>query len=205
MMFLVAVLLSYLIGAVPTGVIVCRIVMGADPRAIGSGSTGATNVARMLGHKWGSLVLLIDILKGYLPVAFLAPTLIAPEQLELGTVLVGAAAVIGHVWTIFAGFRGGKGVGTATGALLALDAISLLICIGIWLVVFVAFRLVSLASLGAAVALPLLVWLLSGRSLELRIASIFFALFLLYTHRRNIIRLIAGNELSPFDRETPCT
>lgn len=197
MSLIIALCLGYLIGALPTGIIVCRVVRGVDPRSFGSGSTGATNVTRVLGRKWGSFVLVIDALKGYVPVAFLAPALIPSDQLSLGTVLVGAAAIIGHVWTLFSGFRGGKGVGTATGVMLALDPTSVLICLGIWLFVFIGFRVVSLASLAAAIGVPLLVWLLGGRSLELKIASICFVLLLFYTHRANIARLLAGKELPP--------
>ena len=202
MIFVGAIIISYCIGAIPTGIVLCRVLKGTDPRKIGSKSMGATNVARVLGHKWGVFVLLIDTLKGYLPVAFLAPAMFAPGQLELGMVLIGAAAVIGHVWTIFAGFRGGKGVGTAAGVLLALDWPSVLICLGIWLIIFIAFRIVSIASMSAAIAFPMLVWLSGGRSIELKIASIVFALFLIYTHRTNIARLFAGNEFSLFHRET---
>jgi len=201
--FVCAIIIAYCIGAIPTGIIFCRILKGTDPRSIGSKSMGATNVARVLGYKWGVFVLFIDILKGYLPVVLLAPVMFAPEQLELGKVLIGAAAVSGHVWTIFAGFRGGKGVGTAAGVLLALDWPSVLVCLGIWLIIFIAFRIVSLASMGAAIAFPMLIWLSGGRSMELKIASIIFALFLIYTHRTNIARLIAGTEFTPFDRETP--
>lgn len=204
MTFFVALVCGYLIGALPTGVVVCRLVRGTDPRSVGSGSTGATNVSRILGRKWGAFVLTLDVLKGYVPVAFITPALIEPERLSLGMVLVGAAAVIGHVWTVFGAFRGGKGVGTMTGVLLALDASSVLICLGVWLVVFVAFRLVSLASLAAALAFPVLIWLLSSRPPELKIASLFFALFIFYTHRQNIVRLVTGKELPPGKRGLPC-
>lgn len=197
MKFLVLILLGYLIGALPTGVIVCRILKKTDPRRIGSGSTGATNVSRLLGTKWGVFVLGIDCLKGYLPVALLAPALVGAEGVELARVLVGAAAVIGHVWTVFGAFRGGKGVGTSAGVMLALDATNLVICLGVWLAVFLVFRIVSLASLSAALAFSVLASLLAGRPLELKIASIFFALFLCYTHRQNIGRLLKGTELPP--------
>ncbi|MFH1010816.1 MAG: glycerol-3-phosphate 1-O-acyltransferase PlsY [bacterium] len=204
MNFLVALVCGYLIGALPTGVIVCRLVRGTDPRSVGSGSMGATNVTRILGRKWGGFVLALDVLKGYVPVAFITPALMEPERVQLGMVLVGAAAVIGHVWTIFGHFRGGKGVGTMTGVLLALDASSVLICLGVWLILFVAFRLVSLASLAAAVAFPVLIWLSGSRSFELKIASLFFVLFIFYTHRQNIARLLAGKELPPGQKGQPC-
>jgi glycerol-3-phosphate acyltransferase PlsY len=201
--FVGAIIISYCIGAIPTGIVFCRILKGTDPRKIGSKSMGATNVARVLGYKWGVFVLFIDILKGYLPVVLLAPVMFAPEQLELGRVLIGAAAISGHVWTVFAGFRGGKGVGTTAGVLMALDWSSVLICMGIWLIIFIAFRIVSIASIGASIAFPILVWLSGGHALELKVASIIFALFLIYTHRANIARLFSGNEFSPFNRETP--
>jgi glycerol-3-phosphate acyltransferase PlsY len=202
--FLVLILLSYLIGGLPTGVIVCRILKKTDPRQKGSGSTGATNVSRLLGTKWGAFVLVIDCLKGYLPVALLAPALVGGDGLELGRVLAGIAAVLGHVWTVFGAFRGGKGVGTSAGVMLALDATNLAICLGVWLIVFLIFQIVSLASLSAAWAYPVLAWILEQRSLELRIASIFLALFLCYTHRQNISRLLKGTELPPGRRGHQC-
>jgi glycerol-3-phosphate acyltransferase PlsY len=204
MSLVAALVCGYLIGALPTGVIVCRVVRGTDPRSVGSGSTGATNVTRILGRKWGAFVLVLDVLKGYLPVALIAPALVPPERLSLGIVLVGAAAVIGHVWTIFGKFRGGKGVGTMTGVLLALDWQLVLICLAIWLIVFLLFRIVSLASLVAAAAFPTLLWLSGSRTPELRIASVFFALFIFYTHRQNIGRLLSGKELPPWRRGKSC-
>ncbi len=110
-------LAGYLIGGLPTGILLCRAIKGVDPRSIGSGSSGATNVSRVLGKKWALVVLVIDALKGFLPVEFLAP-LLAPQHLALAGVLMTVGVIAGHVWTPYALFRGGKGVATAAGALL---------------------------------------------------------------------------------------
>ena len=176
-------LAGYLIGGLPTGILLCRAIKGVDPRSIGSGSSGATNVSRVLGKKWALVVLVIDALKGFLPVEFLAP-LLAPQHLALAGVLMTVGVIAGHVWTPYALFRGGKGVATAAGALLALEPIAVLIALAVWLLVFLPLRYVSLASLSAALALALAMWLLPARPLEYRLLALLDRrLYFLYASR----------------------
>jgi len=186
-------ILGYMIGGLPTGLLLCRIVKGEDPRAHGSGSTGATNVSRVLGKKWAVLVLIIDILKGFLPVKLLVP-LISPDSLAWGMLLMAVGLVAGHVWTPYAGFRGGKGVATAAGAILGIDPLALLIALSIWVLFFLPFRIVSLASMTAAISLPFIMFILGGRPAPALIAAILLAGFIVFTHRANIQRLIKGEE-----------
>jgi acyl phosphate:glycerol-3-phosphate acyltransferase len=184
---------GFLIGGLPTGLICCRIIKGVDPRTVGSGSTGAANVSRVLGKKWAALVLVIDIFKGFLPTRFL-PALISPDAIAAGTLATAAGLIIGHVWTPYAGFRGGKGVATAAGAMIAIDGFAVLIGGGVWLLFFLPFRIVSLASMLAACSLPFSMLLLGGRLLAYVIAAALVAAFIVFTHRRNIARLVKGEE-----------
>jgi glycerol-3-phosphate acyltransferase PlsY len=184
---------GYLIGGIPFGIIIARLIKGVDPRTIGSGGSGATNVSRVLGKKWGIVVLLLDAAKGYLPVIFLSPV-ISPENPSLGGVLIAVAAMAGHVWTPYAGFRGGKGVSTAAGAMLAIDPIALLFSMGIWALTMIIFRYVSLASVMAAVMFPLIAWRIESELTPVVYGSVVIACFLIYTHRNNFKRIIAGSE-----------
>jgi glycerol-3-phosphate acyltransferase PlsY len=147
-----------------------------------------------LGKKWAALVLLIDGLKGFLPVVFLAPFLVAPQDIIAGRLLMAVGAVAGHVWTPYAGFRGGKGVATAAGAMLALDWLGVLITLGVWGVLFAAFRIVSVASMSAALALPLIMVVLGNRPTEYMVAALAMSLFLIYNHRGNVKRLLHREE-----------
>jgi acyl phosphate:glycerol-3-phosphate acyltransferase len=190
---LLAPVAGYLIGGLPTGILLCRAIKGVDPRSIGSGSSGATNVSRVLGKKWALFVLLIDALKGFLPVRFLAP-LLAPQHLALAGVLLTVGVIAGHVWTPYASFRGGKGVATAAGALLALEPFAVLIALAVWILVFLPLRYVSLASLCGALALAVSMWLLPHCPLEYRLIALVIAAFIFYTHRANIGRLLRHEE-----------
>lgn len=185
--------MGYLVGGIPTGILVCHLVKGEDPRGFGSGSMGATNVARVAGKGWAIFVLIVDAAKGFLPVRFLAPVL-SPDDLVMGTLVMAVGLVAGHVWTPYAGFRGGKGVATATGAMIALDAFAVLIALAVWFMVFVISRYVSLASMIAAVALPVTMFLLHDQPVEYRITAAVLGLFILFTHRANIRRLLQGEE-----------
>ena len=160
---------------------------------MGSGSTGAANVSRVLGKKWAVLVLALDILKGFLPTRFLVPWL-APEALTMGTLAMAAGLIIGHVWTPYAGFRGGKGVATAAGVMIAVDSIAVLIGGGVWLLFFFPSQIVSLASMLAAISLPISMLLLGERPAAFIFAAAILAMFIVYTHRRNIVRLLKGEE-----------
>lgn len=194
MNLLFAVLIGYLVGGIPTGIWITRAVKGVDPRAVGSGSSGATNVSRVLGRKWAILVLILDALKGFLPVFFIAPLLAGHNSETQAKVVMSIAAVLGHVFTPYAGFRGGKGVATGAGVMLALDPAAVGLALGVWLLVFLPFRRVSIASLSAVVMLPIAMVILGGRPRELFAAAVFVCLFLIFTHRENIQRLLAGRE-----------
>ena len=187
-------LLGYGIGGIPTGIWLCRAVKGEDPRDSGSGTSGATNVSRVLGKKWAALVLVADALKGYLPVRFLAPAIIEPSQLALASAVLAVCLVAGHVWTPYAGFRGGKGVATAAGAMAALNGLALLIALGIWVIVFLIAHIVSLASIVAAISLPFIILLLPRHSHAIAYAALLLAMIIIFTHRANIKRLERGEE-----------
>lgn len=195
------VLVGYLIGAIPTAIIVGKLYRGIDIRQHGSGNAGGTNVFRVLGWKPGVFVILVDMLKGLLATLFAAqiriiPLAADPVYLQL---LAGLAAVFGHIWTAFAGFRGGKGVGTAAGMLFALFPVAATICLLIFLIIAFVTRYVSLASITAALALPIVVFALR-EFLAIRAPqpllgfSVFVAILIVYTHRSNIRRLLAGTE-----------
>lgn len=188
---------GYLIGGIPFGLLITKLVKGIDPRSIGSGGTGATNVSRALGKGWGIVVLLLDAAKGYMPVIFLAP-LLMPENRELGGILLAVAAMAGHVWTPYAGFRGGKGVAAAAGAMGAINPLSLLFALGAWAITVIIFRFVSLASVVAAIMFPIIVWRFSGEVTSVVYGGALIAVFLIYTHRQNFKRILAGTESKLF-------
>ncbi len=194
MSLLLAVAIGYIVGGIPTGIWITRALKGVDPRAIGSGSSGATNVSRILGRKWAIFVLILDALKGFLPVFFLAPLLVGPDHVTQAKVLMAIAAVLGHVFTPYANFHGGKGVATGAGVMLALDPAAVGVALGVWLLLFLPFRRVSIASLGAAIMLPAAMAMLGGRPVELYAAALFLCVFLVFTHRENIQRLLTGRE-----------
>jgi acyl phosphate:glycerol-3-phosphate acyltransferase len=200
--------LAYLLGSIPFGVIVAR-TRGIDPRQAGSGNIGATNVGRLLGKKFFAIVFVLDLLKGLLPM--LAAALILQEMPEtrgiyLLWLAVGFAAIAGHMFSLFLGFKGGKGVATSTGVLLGLwpyYTIPGLIAVIVWIVVFGVWRYVSLASILGALAFPAAYvclgiarhWDMPGSQLPLLIFAIVMAGLIVYKHRSNITRLRAGKEL----------
>jgi acyl phosphate:glycerol-3-phosphate acyltransferase len=190
--------IGYFIGGIPTGIIFCRLIKGVDPRKIGSGSMGATNVSRVLGKGWAVVVLLLDMAKGFLPVRYLVPAILPPGHLIIGGIVTAAALVCGHVWTPYAKFHGGKGVATGAGALVALDPVGVACALGVWVIFFLIFRIVSLASMAAALSLPLILIILGQRSPSLLCFAVIIALFILYTHRANLLRLIHGQEKRVF-------
>jgi glycerol-3-phosphate acyltransferase PlsY len=190
---MVAVLLAYLVGSLSFAVIVSRVMGLADPRSYGSGNPGATNVLRS-GNRWAALLTLaFDVLKGYVPV--LLALVFAPRfGFGEGTVaLVGLAAFLGHLWPVFFGFRGGKGVATAAGVLLALNPWLGAATLITWLIIAAFFRYSSLASIAAALFAPLyqvLFWGAGPTALAIGAMS----LLLLWRHAGNFERLIAGKE-----------
>lgn len=188
-----AVLVAYLVGSLSFAVIVSRAMGLADPRSYGSGNPGATNVLRTGKRSAAVLTLALDALKGYLPV--FAALLLAPRfGWGTGTVAaVGLAAFLGHLWPVFFGFKGGKGVATAAGVLMAFNPWLGLATLLTWAIVAVFSRYSSLASLAAAVFAPfyqLLIWNADGTALAIAVIS----LLLVWRHEANIRRLIAGKE-----------
>jgi acyl phosphate:glycerol-3-phosphate acyltransferase len=191
-------ILAYLLGSVPSAVWIGRWFYGIDVREEGSGNAGATNTIRVLGLKAGLPVLLIDAFKAWLAVAlagWMVRGILAPGDLILYRISVGALAVLGHVFPVFAGFRGGKGVASLVGVVIALFPESFFLVL-IWFIIIFAFtRYVSLASVTSALIFPLIViFIFKEPSAPLIVLSILVAVFVPVTHRRNIGRLIHGNE-----------
>lgn len=190
---------AYLCGSVPCGFLAAKLIRGVDIRETGSGNIGATNAARVLGFKYFPLLVLLDLAKGFLPT--LAARLLAPAGAYNPAPLViatGLAAILGHVFPLYLGFKGGKAVATSGGVFLALSPWAVLIAGAAWGLVFALTRYVSLASITAAVALPVSVWLLAAESLGSGALLAAFAtlggLLVIYLHRANIRRLLAGTE-----------
>lgn len=179
---------AYLLGSVPTGYILGYL-SGVDVRKAGSGNVGATNVARVAGKKLGIFTLVGDVAKGFLPV-YLA------QQLGFDATVVGLAALaafLGHLFPVFLNFSGGKGVATALGALLALAPAATAVLLLVFLAVALASRIVSLASIVAAAAAPVAVWLL-GYPPAVIATAVAMALLIIWRHEKNIQRLMAGAE-----------
>jgi glycerol-3-phosphate acyltransferase PlsY len=193
-----ALILSYLAGSIPSAVWAGRVFHGIDIREHGSGNAGATNTIRVLGWKTGVPVLIFDLAKGWLAASLPVFLNAAPEGSQQMTVLkiaCGVAAIIGHVFPVFAGFRGGKGVATTFGVLLALDPYLTLSCAGIFLVVLLLSNYVSLSSMIAGVMFPvLLMTVFPTPSLLLKLFAVAVAIALVVTHRKNIGRLVRGEE-----------
>lgn len=184
-------LAAYLLGSIPTSFWVGRAVAGIDLREHGSKSLGATNLFRVLGWKYAIPVGMFDILKGALPVLVIAP---AVGNAPWVPVLLGATAVLGHVYSVFAGFRGGKGVATAAGTVAALAPLALLASAVVWTVVVWVSGYVSLGSILGAVTFPVAAWLLQPGDRYTVAAGVILAGFIVFTHRGNIRRLLQGTE-----------
>jgi glycerol-3-phosphate acyltransferase PlsY len=193
-----AVIIAYLFGSIPTSLWWGRAFHGVDVREHGSRNAGATNTFRVLGWRSGVPVLLIDIAKGFIPVRIL-PNMSglqpdSPEWMWLRVVLV-IAAVVGHLYPVFAGFRGGKGVATSLGGILAVHPGAAAICVGVFALVFMVSRYVSLGSLCAALTFPLAVALLYQETSAVKVGfAVALCLLVFYTHRQNIGRLLRGEE-----------
>lgn len=192
--------LSYLAGSIPTSIIVGKLFFGKDPRSLGSGNAGGTNAFRIFGWKGGVPTVIVDVGKGVVA-TLLVSRLPAPPSLphELVQILAGCAAVIGHIWTVFAGFRGGKGVGTAAGMVASLYPVALLVSLGIFGVTLLAGGIVSVASLTAALLFPLVLLALDAMGV-VHVSAILFwfslplVALIFFTHRANIRRLVQGTE-----------
>ena len=179
---------AYLLGSVPTGLLLAR-ALGVNIRETGSGNIGATNVYRTMGRKVGILTLVGDCLKGLIPV-LVAKWL---GLSDLWVAAIGLAAFLGHVYTIFLCFKGGKGVATALGVFLGTSPLSVLVGLAIFALVLYRWRYVSLASITAAALIPAAVWL-TGAPHETVLMSLAIAAVVIFRHRENISRLAAGTE-----------
>ncbi|HEX5818602.1 MAG TPA: glycerol-3-phosphate 1-O-acyltransferase PlsY [Gemmatimonadales bacterium] len=184
-------LASYLVGAFPTSYLAGKIFKGIDLRQHGSKNLGATNVYRVLGWKFAVPVAIVDILKGTLPVVAFAPHVSSSTRVAM---LVGAMAVLGHVFSIFVGGKGGKGVATATGVMLGLAPAAVGICMLVWLVLVKTTGYVSLGSMLGAAALPIGLLVLHPDRRELVLPSVALAALIIFLHRANIRRLLNGTE-----------
>jgi glycerol-3-phosphate acyltransferase PlsY len=200
---IILIIISYLTGSTPTSIIVGRITNGIDIRKHGSGNAGGTNVFRVLGWKPALIVVFVDVFKGWLPAAIFAPAFYFAQIIpDLGVVqiLCGFSAVLGHTYTIFAGFKGGKGVGTLGGMLIALFPTVFLFCLAVAVITIMLTGYVSLASMFASVSLPIFLFLLppifgtNPAPLSLMVFSLLMPWFITFTHRSNIQRLRNGEE-----------
>ncbi len=199
---------SYVTGSFPTSILVGKIVKGIDIREHGSGNAGGTNVLRVVGWKPALVVVIVDVFKGWLPTAVYTTQLFQGQPISdigVAQILCGFAAVLGHTYTIFAGFKGGKGVGTLGGVLLALFPIAVPICLFVFVIALILTGYVSVSSILAGIALPLCLFILpplnvtAPAPLSLLVFSLFIPWFIIFVHRSNISRLRAGSE-NRFDK-----
>ncbi|HZK64291.1 MAG: glycerol-3-phosphate 1-O-acyltransferase PlsY [Puia sp.] len=189
---------AYLIGSIPTAVWISRYFFGVDIRDYGSGNAGATNTFRVLGSKWGTIVMSVDVLKGvvatslYIVLPFYMHNEWDRTNLMVG---LGLAAVVGHIFPLWADFRGGKGVATLFGMILAIQPIVAVYCVGVFLLCLYLTRFVSLSSILASIAFAVLILFIFNEKEPLyRAFAIAVALLVILTHQKNISRLLRGNE-----------
>jgi acyl phosphate:glycerol-3-phosphate acyltransferase len=194
----ILIIIAYLIGSIPTALIISKRFFGIDIREYGSGNMGATNTFRVLGPKYGTVVMVIDILKGMLAVAlynFLPYYL--HNELERTNLMIGLglSAVLGHVFPVFANFKGGKGVATLFGMILAVQPVVAGSCVGVFLLVLYLTRYVSLSSILGAIMLPISVlWIWNEHEVLYRAFALLVAFLVLLTHQKNISRILRGVE-----------
>lgn len=191
-------LIAYLLGSVPTAVWVGKMKYGIDIREHGSRNAGATNTFRVLGKKPGVVVLSIDVLKGFtavfIPFIFSGYSWASEELINIQLVAA-IMAVLGHVFPLFAGFRGGKGVATSLGVVIGIHPLAAGICMGLFLIVFISSKFVSLGAITAAVVFPLLViFLFKSDSIWLNAFAIVLSAAVILAHHKNIKRLLSGEE-----------
>ncbi|MEP6677269.1 MAG: glycerol-3-phosphate 1-O-acyltransferase PlsY [Ferruginibacter sp.] len=195
---LLLIVLAYCIGSIPTALIISRHFFGIDIRDYGSGNMGATNTFRVLGKKYGTIVMVIDILKGMTAVCLynFLPHYINNEWDRTNLMVgLGLSAVAGHIFPIFAQFKGGKGVATLFGMILAIQPVIAICCIGVFLMVLYLTRYVSLSSIFASIALPICVlWIWNEKEVMYRVFAIAVSLLVLLTHQKNIARIFRGGE-----------
>lgn len=211
-MYLLAtiIILSYLVGSIPTSILIGRWVKGIDIRNYGSGNAGGTNVFRVIGKRYGILTIILDALKGAIAVIFIArlhygnmpfENITPFDDFTLIQIIAGISAVVGHIWTVFAGFRGGKGIATALGFMLTLCTIDMLIALVVFMIVVLITKYISLGSILSAISVPLILIIrenvfgveIQGYNLILPF-TIGVVGLLLFTHRKNVVRLVKGTE-----------
>lgn len=207
--YIIVAVAAYLLGSIPTGFLVAK-AKGVDIRTTGSGNIGATNAMRVLGKPAGIFVMLMDCAKGYVACAFIPPLIYnwlvphfygfsryfkdSPADFQIGVyVLAGGCAVLGHNYTCWLKFKGGKGIATTAGVYLALAPEALGIALAVFILAILATRYVSVGSIVAAIALPVAVWF-TNENLVLRIVTIALCALAIYKHKSNIQRLMAGTE-----------
>jgi glycerol-3-phosphate acyltransferase PlsY len=200
------IIFAYLIGSIPTAVWVGKIFYNKDVREYGSGNAGATNTFRVLGVKAGIPVLIVDILKGWISVKlpyFFDTGMFASTSMFINFQLVlGLAALLGHIFPVYAGFRGGKGIATLLGIIIALDINGALFAISVFLITLLTTRIVSLSSIIAAMSFPLYIIAIEKNPyLSITIFSLFIAILVLITHQKNIERLLRGEESKIFSKK----
>jgi glycerol-3-phosphate acyltransferase PlsY len=185
------IMISYLVGSIPTSIIISKLLRGIDIRNHGSGNAGGTNVFRVMGWKWGVATILLDACKGAIVVIVVArfyldrfpfPNATPFDDFTLVQIICGVAAVIGHIWTVFAGFRGGKGIATALGVLITIITLDMIVALGVFVIVVTFSRYISLGSLMAAISVPLILIVREN------------ILLVIFTHRANVERLLSGTE-----------
>lgn len=194
------IVLAYLIGSIPTSVWVSKRFFNFDIREFGSGNAGATNTYRILGPKWGTFVMVVDMVKGIVATSLyvLIPRYLGPEHEMIRTNLMiglGIAAVLGHIFPIWAHFKGGKGVATLFGMIIAIQPEVALCCTGVFILVLFLTRFVSLSSILSSIAFTVLILFIFNDDIKsYRIFSIAVALVVILTHQKNINRLLKGTE-----------
>lgn len=200
LLIVTGVIFAYLVGSIPTAVWYSRVFFNIDVREFGSGNAGATNTLRVLGKRAGIIVMIVDLLKGFFATwsahFLLDLNAIAADKLELWMLVLGLAAALGHIFPLYANFRGGKGVATLLGMILAINLTIALICIGVFFIVLIISQYVSLGSMLAALAFPMAFLMPRFKPDEPLTIVFAFALFsiVVITHQKNIIRLINGEE-----------
>ncbi len=190
----VATLASYLLGAVPFGLLMARWIKGVDLRTVGSGNIGATNAMRVLGKPLGLVAFALDVAKGAVPATLVANWAAGPEDEALARLLCGAAAVVGHCFPVYLGFKGGKGVATGCGAILAIEPLVFLLGGVVWLLALFTTRLVAVASMLMGATFPLAAWWLRGDDRPFTLGCALLCLLILIRHRSNVGRILRGEE-----------
>ena len=192
------ILLAYIIGSIPTSVWVSKYFFGVDIRDYGSGNAGATNTFRVLGSRWGTFVMVVDVLKGLVATSlFLLIPYYMHDEWDRTNLMIGLglAAVVGHIFPIFADFKGGKGVATLLGMVIAIQPLVAVCCVGVFLLVLYLTRFVSLSSILAGISFAVFIlFIFNERETLYRIFAVAVALMVMLTHQKNINRIFKGTE-----------